>query len=297
MALHRGLQRHPLPRPSPPSAPPHRTPSVRSGAVGQNAGECARWNDSDLGPKGPPFPNCSQATGLPWYDHDGFHNPLGDEMDSPQLHKMADAVEALTLSAFYTGSAAHGERAAALLRAWFLDPATRMNPNADCKCRGSSVASLKSRMARSLKGATLAVAQGIPGKCAGRGIGLIDFASEWPILLDCVVLLEWLGHWPASDAAGLRQWMVSWLDWMLGSRNGKDERAALNNHGTYYDHHAVSVAAFVGNASVAAEICAAAPKARLEVQLGPNGTLPKEDSRTKSQGCARPRHAFDCAAG
>jgi hypothetical protein len=30
-------------------------------------GECAAWNESDLGPKGPPFPNCSKQTGLPWY--------------------------------------------------------------------------------------------------------------------------------------------------------------------------------------------------------------------------------------
>ena len=140
--------------------------------MAQKPGECARWNDSDLGPKGPPFPNCSEATGLPWYDHDGYHNPLGDEMDSPQLHKMADAVEALTLSAFYTGSAAHGERAAALLRAWFLDPATRMNPNADCKCRGSSVASLKSRMARSLKGAT--------ARSCTRHPGQVRRAGDWP---------------------------------------------------------------------------------------------------------------------
>ena len=35
-------------------------------------GECQKWNDSDLGPKGPPFSNCSEATGLPWYDHDGY---------------------------------------------------------------------------------------------------------------------------------------------------------------------------------------------------------------------------------
>ena len=83
-----------------------------------------------------------------------------------------DAVEALTLSAFYTGSAAHGERAAALLRAWFLDPATRMNPNADCKCRGSSVASLKSRMARSLKGAT--------ARSCTRHPGQVRRAGDWP---------------------------------------------------------------------------------------------------------------------
>jgi hypothetical protein len=52
-------------------------------------GECQKWTKSDLGPQGPPFKNCSSATGLPWYDHDGYHNPLSDQTDPPQKGAMA----------------------------------------------------------------------------------------------------------------------------------------------------------------------------------------------------------------
>jgi hypothetical protein len=174
-------------------------------------------------------------------------------------------VETLTLSAFYLRNESHAERAALLLRHWFLDATTRMNPNAN-------------------------FAQGIPGRCPGRGIGLIDFASEWPVVLDCIQLLTWLGV--EIDAEAMREWWVRWLDWVWSSSNGRDERAAKNNHGSNYDVHVLAVAAYVGNMTIAADVCSAAAHARLDVQIGANGTLPLEDSRTKSQGY----HAFDTRA-
>jgi hypothetical protein len=230
-------------------------------------GECKKWTDSDLGPKGPPFPNCSNTTGLPWYDHDGYHNPLSDQTDSPQKFALTSAVEVMTLSAFYLDNGEHAERAAFLLRVWFLNVSTRMNPNAR-------------------------FAQGIPGKCDGRGIGLIDFASEWPLVLDCISILDWLGVWLAADASAMHMWWAGWLDYIWNSKNGRDERAAKNNHGSNYDVHTLAVANFVGNHTVVAAVCSAAAKSRLGVQIGPNGTLPLEDSRTKSENY----HAFDTTA-
>ena len=32
-----------------------------------NPGECLKWNESDLGPKGPPYKICNKTTGFPWY--------------------------------------------------------------------------------------------------------------------------------------------------------------------------------------------------------------------------------------
>jgi hypothetical protein len=135
-------------------------------------------------------------------------------------------------------------------------------------------------------------AQGIPGRCPGRGIGLIDFASEWPVVLDCIHLLSWLGALSEADAEAMRDWWREWLEWVWTSQNGRDERQARNNHGSNYDQHVLAVAAYVGNMTVAADVCSVVAHARLDVQIGANGTLPLEDSRTKSQGY----HAYDTRA-
>jgi len=65
--------------------------------------------------------------------------------------------------------------------------------------------------------------------------------------------------------------------------NGHDEASAKNNHGTNFDKQAAAVALHLGNTSVAAAICSAAGAKRVAVQVGPSGTLPLEDSRTKSE--------------
>ena len=171
---------------------------------------------------------------------------------------MANAVETLTLAAFYFNNTAYAQRAVFLLRTWFLDENSSMNPNAN-------------------------FAQSIPGRCDGRGIGLIDFAKDWPVMIDCIKLLEWLGSWEATDAAAMHIWWTKWLQWLWNSKNGHDERAALNNHGSYYDVQTLAAANYVGNQSIIAAICSEAATRRLDVQIGPNGTLPLEDKRTKSE--------------
>ncbi len=41
--------------------------------------------------------------------------------------------------------------------------------------------------------------------------------------------------WTAKDEAELRAWMGKFLDWLLTSKNGKEEAAMKQNHGTLYD--------------------------------------------------------------
>lgn len=133
-------------------------------------------------------------------------------------------------------------------------------------------------------------------RCDGRGIGIIDFASALPQAFDSAALLISAGasasEWSDTDQAVLVTWAAEWLDWLLGSSNGKAEAAATNNHGSWYDQSVLVAAGVTGNTSVAARVCSEAKAKRVDAQLAKDGSLPAEDSRTASESY----HAYGATA-
>jgi hypothetical protein len=69
---------------------------------------------------------------------------------------------------------------------------------------------------------------------------------------------------------------------MQESKNGHEEAAARNNHGTWYDVQAVSFALFLGKPELATDMVRAAQEKRIAVQIGPDGRQPLELVRTKA---------------
>jgi len=83
---------------------------------------CAAWTaGSDYHPT-----KCDNATGLPWLCHDGYANPINDHLDRGLWDSLYYTVPPLALSAFLTGNATQAQRAAMLVRAWFVDESSRM---------------------------------------------------------------------------------------------------------------------------------------------------------------------------
>ena len=124
---------------------------------------------------------------------------------------MAKNVTTLSLAWYYSGEERYARRAVKLLRIWFLDKKTRMNPN-------------------------LNYAQFIPGTKgnSGRPSGLIDSYS-FVTMLNAVKLLEGSKSYTAKDRSGLEKWFSDFATWWQNSDLGKVERAQNNNHGTTYD--------------------------------------------------------------
>ena len=203
------------------------------------------------------WPNPDTADGLPYVQRDGERNPeIYQVRNRLDLGEMCDHVETLAVAWFHTGEEAYAEKAALLLRTWFLDPATLMNPN-------------------------LEFGQAVKGHNTGRGIGLIETRSLARVV-DAIGLLAGSKAWTAKDRNGMKDWFDQFLQWMLESGHGRDEAAKENNHGTYYDVQIASYAFFVGKPEVARKALAEVGTKRIAVQIEPDGRQPLELDRTKA---------------
>lgn len=205
------------------------------------------------------WPDPTKPNGLPYIRRDGERNPELEKItDHHTLDQMEAATRTLSIAYYFSGNEQYAAKATQLLRAWFLDPATRMNPN-------------------------LQYAQFIPGVNTGRGIGLIETRGLADVV-DAIGLLAGSSAWTSTDQNGLRDWYSRFLQWMLESKNGREENAAKNNHGTYYDVQATSFALFLGRNDLAKEIVETARQKRIALQIEPDGRQPLELARTKAWG-------------
>ena len=204
------------------------------------------------------WPDPKKPDGLPYISRDGETNPeINTIPDHGHLGRMVSIVHTLAVAYYLTGNESYAEHAAKFVRTWFLDTATRMNPN-------------------------LNFAQGAKGVDAGRPSGLIDSRGLAQVV-DGIGLLAGYKGWTAEHQKGMVQWFSQYLEWLLTSKNGLGESAASNNHGVFFDVQAATIAMFVGKTDVARRIVEEAKAKRIGKQIEPDGSQPRELARTTSQ--------------
>lgn len=190
----------------------------------------------------------------PWIKHDGKRNHAAiDSFDYNRIKTLQQRVTTCALAAYFTGDARFAQRAAAQARTWFITPATRMEPNLD-------------------------YAQCVPNSSKGEPWGVID-VNAFPTMYDSLELLAETGAWTTTDQTALAAWTRDFLTWLTTSDLGRRERAAKNNHGTYYDLLVARLALATGNDALARDVVRDFGPRRIAVQIQPDGSTPLEQVR------------------
>jgi len=203
------------------------------------------------------WPDPNTSDGLPYLRRDGEINPERDRTsDRKRLDQLVQAVKTLGLAYYFTGREEYAVHAAKLLRIWFLDDTTKMNPH-------------------------LRYAQAVPGRNNGRPEGIIE-THNLPELIDAVALLGASKSWPQTDQKRLGAWFTSYLAWLRESPEGRTEAKAQNNHGTWYDVQIASFAVFTGQNDRARRILLEFAAERIVKQIEPDGRQPHELRRTQA---------------
>jgi hypothetical protein len=204
------------------------------------------------------WPDPQRPAGEPYIRRDGEVNPErnGDAFDATRMDRMGAAVEALSLAYYLSDDRRYALKAAELVRAWFLTPATRMNAN-------------------------MSFAQGIPGKTSGRAEGVLD-TLRLTRVVEGVGMIAPSQALSAQELGALERWFSDYTTWMMNSPTGREERDADNNHGLWYDYQLAHFALFAHREDVARAVIEQVPVRRLQKQIEPDGKMPRELQRTRA---------------
>jgi hypothetical protein len=190
----------------------------------------------------------------PYIQRDGMSNPDNFVEHRRAMIRLSLIVPALAAAWKITKQRKYSDHAALHLRAWFVDDATRMNPN-------------------------LLYAQAIKGRFTGRGTGIIDTLH----LVEVARAASRL-NLSAADLTGVKKWFTSYTSWMNTHAYGIAERDATNNHGTCWVAQVAAFTELTGDAPLTAYCRDRFMTVLIPGQEAPDGSFPQELRRTKPYG-------------
>ena len=205
------------------------------------------------------WPNADTGNGLPYIRKDGHVNPetMTDQSNLPQLIRMARRIEVLSSAYRFTGNDIYAKRAVEQLQIWFSDPKTSMLPH-------------------------LEHAQLIRGVNSGRSYGVID--GWWLVrVVDSIPLLKSSSAWSSEIDRRLKAWFTHYMNWLVNSSFGIQEKNQKNNHGTWYDVQVVTYAQYIGWDQFMVQYLDNIVRRRISEQILFSGKQRFEVSRTRPE--------------
>lgn len=210
------------------------------------------------------WPDPNTPDGLPYIHRDGLSNPELELFDRNPLGLTADRITSLANAYKATRNERYARKATQLIRTWFLDEATRMNPNL--------------RYSQVVKGQNNGL---------GRSMGIIDAYSFVP-MLEALSALEASEAFTEKDARALKSWFADLFQWMTTDSLALEASSLKNNLSVAYDAECIAFAIYAGSADEyiskgigheALEKIALFPD-RIISQVEPDGSQPEELTRT-----------------
>jgi hypothetical protein len=204
------------------------------------------------------WPNPTNASGLPYVGRDGESNPNVFSDHRMAMRNMKDAVAALAAAYLLTGDDKYPRQAGQLIKVFFLDEKTRMNPH-------------------------LQYAQAVLGAQTGNAYGVIDTLHLAELAVAVPFLEKSRAFSPAVDA-GLKKWFADYIEWITTSTNGVKEMNNKNNHSIACFVQLAAFAKFTGNQPVLEMSRQRFKEVLLPGQMTNDGSFPLELKRTKPYG-------------
>jgi len=145
-----------------------------------------------------------------------------DKFDRFRLKKMCDAVTILSLAYYYTNEDRYAKKAVEILRAWFLNEETKMNPNLEYS--GYTPVRYQSK---------------------GSAGSLLD---SYPFIemLNSIQLLKQSQAYTDNDDTKLKAWFVTFADWMQANERIKDDKTIKEEYAITYDLQLIAYLLFTG---------------------------------------------------
>jgi Alginate lyase len=162
------------------------------------------------------WPDPSNPTGPFVIHNSGPSNPDAFTAHRDALLNFSICVAALTAAFVLTNEARYAQQAVTQLRAWFLDPATRMTPS-------------------------LLYGQTIPPAKSGRLEGLVE-AVHFAEVVQCLPFLTNSEALTEADFTGLKKWFAEYFEWLNTSRLAGLARDNKSHHGTSWLLQAAAIA-------------------------------------------------------
>jgi hypothetical protein len=198
---------------------------------------------------------------------DGQSNPDNFNGHRKAMIALSIQMPALTAGWMLSGNRKFGEHAAAHLRAWFVNPATMMNPN-------------------------LEYSQGVHGVSTGRSYGIIDTLHLVEVARAASLVAS--RFLTATEHESLLDWFTSYLHWMKTSAKGMTEGKAKNNHAVCWALQVSEFARLTGDDTTRSEVAEQFTGTFVPNQMGVDGSFPQELARTKPYSYSI--FNFDCMA-